>query len=155
MPAYYEVQIKNEAPKYRVGKARVLKAASGILKSLGWKKAGLSLWLVTDKKIRTLNRKHLGHDYATDVISFSQIEGEKIQMPGTIPFLGDIVISLDTTARQAEEFGNGFFYELAFYICHGVLHLMGYSDATPAKARAMEKKQTAVLKKLKIGNRAA
>ena len=89
------------------------------------------------------------HDWATDVISFSQWEGKKLKMGLSQPTpLGDLILSLDTTARQAKEYGNDFFYEFSFYLCHGILHLMGYSDKTPKEARAMEKKQTMILKKI-------
>ncbi len=64
--------------------------------------------------------------------------------------LGDIIISIDTTARQAEEYGNDFLYELAFYLCHGILHLMGHDDSTKAQAERMWAKQTNVLKKIGI-----
>ena len=105
--------------------------------------------LVTDRQIRPINKRHLGHDWATDVISFSQLEGKAIKgSPKTVPFLGDLVISLDTTARQAKEYGNDFFYELCFYVCHGVLHLMGHTDETKKEAAAMERKQKSILKRI-------
>jgi probable rRNA maturation factor len=109
-----------------------------ILKSLGLKKAGLSILLTTDAKIRTINRKHLNHDWATDVISFGAADHS---------LLGDLVISLDTTKRQAKEYDNSFEYELAFYICHGILHLMGYEDSTKAKREKMHRKQKQILEK--------
>ena len=63
-----------------------------------------------------------------------------------------MIISLDTTLRQAKEYGNGFLYELAFYICHGMLHLMGYDDKTPADAKRMWDKQTKILRKIGVVN---
>ena len=89
------------------------------------------------------------HDRATDVISFSQLEGKPLGPKEGIPFLGDIVISLETTARQAAEYGNSFDYELHFYICHGILHLMGWDDKSKREAARMFSKQTQVLKKIR------
>ncbi len=126
--------------------------AGKILEELGWKKAALSLWLVGDRQIRRLNQQHLKHDRSADVIAFSQLEGKKLKAPAAgAVFLGDIVISLDTTARQAPEYGNPFFYELAFYLCHGILHLMGHSDQTKKQALRMERRQKAVLEKIGFG----
>lgn len=148
----HSIEIRDESPrKYKLSLKEVESVSSKILTALGWKKAGLSLWLVNDRKSRVLNKKFMNHDWATDVISFSQWEGRKLKSgaSGPVP-LGDLIISLDTAARQAKEYGNDFFYEFCFYICHGVLHLMGHDDQTPAEAKAMEKKQTAVLKKIGI-----
>ena len=150
MPSY-KIEIQNTASRYKIPQAKLKRAAVGILKSLGWRKAALSIRLVTDRQIRPINKRHLGHDWATDVISFSQLEGRSLKpAPQTVPFLGDLVISLETTARQAKEYENDFFYELCFYLCHGILHLMGHSDKTSKQAAQMERKQKAILKKLKI-----
>lgn len=151
MTGVYDIQLRQDARAYRVSASQIRKIAAGILKALGWKKASLSLWLVSDRKIRVINREFLKHDYATDVISFGQLKGKKIKSgEGDVPFLGDLVISLDTTARQAKAYGNDFFYELCFYICHGILHIMGHDDKTQAQAKRMNDKQAAVLKKLGI-----
>ena len=128
------------------------------MRSLGFRKAALSILLTTDAKIRKINRRYLNHDWATDVISFAnggraigrKAKGDKnCRSPlGLRPsdFLGDLVISLDTTKRQAGEYGNSFDYELAFYICHGILHLLGYDDRTPKEAERMDKIQERTLK---------
>lgn len=151
MPSY-SIEIQNTTAR-KVSVPKLKRAAAGILKSLGWRRAAVSLMLVTDRQIRPINRTHLGHDWATDVISFSQLEGKALKSsPKTVPFLGDLVISLDTTARQAKEYGNDFFYELCFYVCHGILHLMGHSDETSKEAAAMDRKQKAILKKIGIEN---
>lgn len=65
--------------------AQVKRAALKILRALGTKKGALSVWLVGDRKIRTINRKFLNHDYATDVISFGTNQGDSKK--GTQPQL--------------------------------------------------------------------
>jgi probable rRNA maturation factor len=100
--------------------------------------------LVTgDAEIRRINKRHLGHDYATDVISFGL--GEK----GTA---GDLVVSADTARSTAKELGLPYREELARYLVHGTLHLLGYDDVTPAKKKVMFRRQEAHLKKILKGS---
>lgn len=89
--------------------------------------------------IHDLNRDHRGIDRPTDVLSFSQLEGEELApLPGGQPVpLGDIVISLERCAAQALEFGHSFGRELGFLVAHGMLHLLGYDHQTPEEEAAM------------------
>ena len=144
----FDIQIEVETPRPKVSRARLQKNIRAILRALGWKKAALSVSLVSDRKIRSVNKRYLNHDYATDVISFSQIEGRPLGGKPERPFLGDIVISLETTARQAAQFGNSFDDELYFYLCHGILHLMGWDDSTRKAALKMEAKQKKILRQI-------
>ncbi len=150
MPSNYAVEIQINARKPRVSAARVKKNTAALLKALGWKTAALSLLLVSDRRIRTLNKQYLRHDRPTDVIAFSQLEGKPLGPKDRKPFLGDIVISLETAARQAEAFGNTFDYELHFYICHGILHLMGWDDKKKSEANRMNLKQQKLLEKIGV-----
>lgn len=84
----------------------------------------LSAVFTGDEDIRTLNRVHRGHDKPTDVLAFSQLEGKQIR--GEIRVLGDVVISMDTAARQAGSLGHSLRHELERLLVHGVLHLLGY-----------------------------
>lgn len=134
------IEIRSEAPRYRISIPQLRLKTAKILKVLKIKSAELNLLLTTDPKIRRINKKHLKHDFATDVISFPHSSSGKL--------IGDLVISLDTTKRQAKEYGNSFDYELAFYICHGILHLLGYEDYNSKDAARMERLQTQTLKKI-------
>ncbi len=138
------VSVLKESPR-RVHLSRFKKAVLRILKKLRWKNAALSILLTTDPKIRKINKRFLGHDYATDVISFGR--GAKIsnQKKGQV-FLGDLVISLDTAAKECEEYKNSFSYEVLFYTVHGILHVMGHEDETPKKSKRMLLKQALLLK---------
>jgi probable rRNA maturation factor len=101
----------------------------------------LSVAIVGDRSIRRLNREYLGRDKPTNVISFAMQEGE---FPGMNPgLLGDVVISADTCAREAEEGGVSFVARLAFLLLHGILHLTGYDHerSGEAEARRMEEKE--------------
>ncbi|WP_168734667.1 rRNA maturation RNase YbeY [Deinococcus sp. KSM4-11] len=79
--------------------------------------------LVGDRTIRTLKRETWGEDSATDVLSFPTWEPGDPFMP---PHLGDIVISLDTAARQAEARGHSLAHEVALLASHGLTHLVGH-----------------------------
>ena len=136
------IRITNQTSKYVLPHSKLTKLIKKILRVLGVKKAGLGVFFCNDRKIRALNKKYLRHDRPTDVIAFGLGEGARVQ--------GDIVISLETTERQALEYGNTFDYELAFYLCHGILHLLGWKDKTPKQRKRMWEKQKAVLKQLRI-----
>ena len=103
--------------------------------------AELSVVIVGDKEIRELNRDYLGRDCSTNVISFPMQEGEG---SGIHPdLLGDVVISADTAARDAEEAGTGIEREIYFLLLHGILHLVGYNHegTSEEEARLMEAKE--------------
>ena len=85
---------------------------------------------VSDEKILEVNRQYLGHDYYTDIITFDYDEGDRIN--------GDIVISLDTVATNAEQYGKTYEDELHRVIIHGILHLCGINDKGPGEREIME-----------------
>jgi probable rRNA maturation factor len=93
-----------------------------LMESAGEEDAELSVALVDDGAIQTLNRDYRYVDAPTDVLSFSMREGEAPNMGG---LLGDIVISLDTAARQARTFGHTLGDEVDELLFHGFLHLLG------------------------------
>ena len=86
-----------------------------------------SLTFVDDEAIRTFNREYRGFDRPTDVLSFSQLEGEDdFPLPEDGPkLLGDVVISAERAKTQAEERGHTLDAEVALLITHGLLHLLG------------------------------
>lgn len=126
--------------------------------------AEVSVLLTNDKEIQEINKDFRGKDAPTDVLSFPAIEYEKA---GDFSFLddllegyfnpetgelilGDIVISVDTAYRQAEEYGHSIIREIAFLTAHSMFHLMGYDHMTDEERVIMEEKQKQVLDKLQI-----
>lgn len=105
--------------------------------------AELSLVLCDDAFIRALNRQWRGIDSATDVLSFAMGEGEDSDLNTQI--LGDIVISLDTAARQAAELGHGVPEEMRVLLVHGFLHLLGYDHIEPDDAAEMAEAEARLL----------
>lgn len=99
----------------------------------------VSITFVDDEQIMDLNRDHRGLHKPTDVLSFSQLEGEELAaMPEGEPvLLGDIVVSLERCVEQAADYGHSFERELGFLVAHGMLHLLGYDHQTPEDEAAM------------------
>ena len=95
----------------------------------------LSLSLVGDRAIRRLNRTWRKKDKSTDVLSFPAGELPR-GTPGPRQ-LGDVVISLDTAKRQAKEYGRPLGTEVARYLVHGLLHLLGHDHERTQEARKM------------------
>lgn len=124
-------------------------AAARILSVLGCPTSELSVAIVGDRSIRILNREYLGKDRPTNVISFSMQEGEFGSVNPQL--LGDVVISVDTAAREAEESGVTFRERLVFLLMHGILHLTGYDHERSGEeeAKRMEAKEQEVFAILK------
>jgi probable rRNA maturation factor len=81
----------------------------------------ISVFFIDDKEMRKMNKKYMGRDYPTDVLSF---EIKEKQEDGSF-YLGDIVVNKDQAKRQAGEYGNDFEEEISELVAHGVLHLLG------------------------------
>ena len=103
----------------------------------GKKVGDIAYIFVNDEKILEVNRQFLQHDYYTDIITFDYCEGDVLN--------GDIFISLDTVASNAEEFGVTFDEELHRVLIHGILHLCGQDDQTPELRAKMIAKENDAL----------
>ena len=110
------------------------RVAQRILDALGCPEAELSVTIVGDRSIRAINRDYLGRDKSTNVISFAMQEGEFGDINPEV--LGDVVISADTAAREAEEGGESFLSRLYFLLLHGILHITGYDHERSGEAEA-------------------
>lgn len=116
--------------------------------------AEVSVTFTDNESIRVINRDYRGKDQPTDVISFSMEEEgeEEIAIVGaTGPrMLGDIIISVERTKSQAEEYGHSFERELGFLAVHGFLHLLGYDHMNEQDEKAMFAKQEEILASLGV-----
>ena len=90
-----------------------------------------------DEYILATNREFLGHDYYTDIITFDYTNSRHIA--------GDMVISLDTVASNAQMLDTPYQTELLRVIIHGVLHLCGINDKGPGEREIMEKYENEAL----------
>lgn len=125
---------------------RAAQACQAVLDAEGAGDWGLDLTVVSSQRVRALNRAYRGLDRTTDVLSFSQREGEEMPLAAGAPqVLGDVIVSLEVAARQARSFGHSLVRELAFLAVHGTLHLLGYDHETaPEEAVMMGKAETAL-----------
>lgn len=108
----------------------------------------VSLAFVDDGEIRRLNRIYRGYDEKTDVLSFSLREAspdEPAVLDGEDCLLGDLVISLETARRQAEEYGHSLEREVCFLAVHGILHLLGYDHEAAGEKQRMRKREEEIL----------
>ena len=118
----------------------------------------ISVLLVDNETIRTLNRDYRDKDAATDVLSFpmeeelpDEIAPQIIGGP-TERMLGDLVISVERAVEQAAEYGHAVERELAFLTVHGLLHLLGYDhEQGPAAEAEMQAEEKRILSILGIG----
>lgn len=117
----------------------VRKIADAMLIELELGHAELSVLLTNDEEIHALNLAHREKDKPTDVLSFPLDEGGGADgaVSGT-RVLGDVVISLDTAARQARGRKRELLSEVRFLLAHGLLHLLGYDHGNPTEKREMD-----------------
>ena len=139
------LSLRNEYPQ-TLPTALLRRAANRLLKAEAPARAEVSISFVDDHAIHTLNRDYRGYDKPTDVLSFAfqeTLEGvpQPPQLPGMPVELGDVVISVDTALRQAEQHGFTLEQELALLTVHGVLHLLGYEDETVEGTQEMREKE--------------
>jgi probable rRNA maturation factor len=92
--------------------------------------------VVDDPAIHRLNRERLDHDWPTDVISFLYADE---------PVVGELIVSADTAERVAAEYDWDPAAELALYVVHGTLHLLGYDDQTDEERAAMQQEENRLL----------
>ena len=119
--------------------ARLGHSARRLLRGLGLPGAELSILLVSDREMRTLNHRYRGKDRPTDVLAFAQREGVGGAPAGV---LGDVVISVDTARRQAADDGVALAHAGERLLVHGLLHLLGYDhERSEAEAWRMQRRE--------------
>lgn len=90
----------------------------------------IGVTIVSDARMAALHQRFLSIAAPTDVITFQH---------------GEIIVSAETARRNAGEYRTSPEHEIRLYMIHGILHLMGFDDTTPAAARTMAKTQQAIL----------
>jgi probable rRNA maturation factor len=118
------VDVSAEGVRVALSRARVGELVRAVLRAEGVKHALLSVTFVDAKAIARLNREHLGHRGATDVISFGLST-----LPGAA-VVGDIYIAPDVARENARAHGSGVREEIARLVVHGTLHVLGHEHPT-------------------------
>lgn len=125
-----EVALTNQQQNHAFDARRLVSAAESALGDGEIRHAVVSVAVVDDATIHDLNRRFLDHDYPTDVLSFP-LENRDRRLEG------EVVVSADTAAREAEHHGWDLQQELELYVIHGCLHLIGMDDGDPDSRLAM------------------
>ena len=114
-----------------------------ILPLLNCQNKELSILLTDDEKIRKLNKQYRNKNIPTDVLSFSQSEGEENGLGHNL--LGDIVISITTAMRQSSEHNLSIDEEIVLLLIHGILHLLGFDHERSDEEGIYMKEKTSEL----------
>ena len=111
--------------RYVFDRKRIRKAVEELLQDKGLTgKVVLSVSVVGERKIKELNKKYLGKDEVTDVLSFSQMEGTLVPEDDQM-LLGDAIVCYNVAKKQAVKLNKILDEEIEFLVLHGVLHLLG------------------------------
>jgi len=97
----------------------------------------IDVYGVSDEELLFINKKHLEHNYYTDIITFDYSRGNKIS--------GELYVSLERVEENALALGLSYESELTRVVAHGILHLIGFKDKTEEEEKAMRSKEDEVL----------
>lgn len=140
------VLLENQAAEKQLKIDRIRETAEALLEYTGWNESELSILLVDDFRITELNAAYRKKDKPTNVLAFPLLEPEETDFP---VLLGDIVISVETAAREAGQQKTALEDYLAVLLVHGLIHLLGFDHATGEKeAGEMAEEERKLLKKL-------
>jgi len=126
-----DLLIEHVHPSLRLDEAALEELVRAVAAEEGFEIEYLGLILADHDTVLALNRDYLAHDYLTDVLSFSLNDTDDAIVDG------EVYVDLDTAAERHAEFGVSFEQEACRYAIHGLLHLLGYDDATPAQKATM------------------
>ena len=134
------IEVRNSQGSSSIDEDSVIALCRFVLESIDLTACDLSVSLVGDDEITSLNKQYFGKTRTTDVISFPM---EDVARDGTL--LGDVVVCVPQAVRSAAENGLSVGEELSLYLIHGILHLAGERDLTPEEGEAMGKRQIKIL----------
>ncbi len=141
------VQLTQHFEAVPAAPAKLKKLVRTICQRFGVAQATVSISIVDDTEITALNQKFLHHQGTTDSLSFDLSDPAAAGEPRVF----DLVVNGALAVREAAQRGHGAEAELALYITHGLLHNLGFDDATAAQARRMHRTEDEILKHLGYG----
>ena len=152
----FSIVLVNRQRHVRFDRRRLIRLARTVLAREQVAAAEISVAILDDAQIHAVNRQFLNHDYPTDVISFvlecslpeplpSSSSDNGIRRGAWKSIEGEVVISAETAASNADKYGTDPQHELALYLVHGLLHLCGYDDLTPKEKRLMRRREAEAL----------
>ena len=140
-----EILTDNRQNRYKIPLKKIRQTVQVILNALDFPEGEISILFVDDPQIENLNQQYLNRKGPTNVIAFGMREGK---FPHLTPhLLGDVVISTDTTDREAQSSGMRMEQRINELLVHGILHLFGYDhERSEQDARKMENKSRELMK---------
>jgi probable rRNA maturation factor len=141
------VQITRHFQAVPAEPAKLRKLVRTICRRFGVARATVGISIVDDTEITALNRKFLQHRGTTDSLSFDLSE----PAPPGQPRVFELIVNGALAVREAAQRGHGAEAELALYVTHGLLHNLGFDDATAAQARRMHRTEDEILQHLGYG----
>ncbi|HHT9139127.1 MAG TPA: rRNA maturation RNase YbeY [Candidatus Wunengus sp. YC60] len=151
-----KLEIINLQKLYPVDKKKIRKIVRSVLK-FEKQDAELNIVFTDNKRIKEINKTFLGHNYATDVITFAyrEIHQKKVKKPSEKKLslhgntiTGEIIISVEMAENLAQKHDCAVEGEIALYLVHGLLHLFGYDDKQRKDAKKMHQREGELLSDL-------
>jgi rRNA maturation RNase YbeY len=143
-----EIQIRSSGTISERRYPTIRKRLKKVLKDLGCRDGELSILFTNDKGIAELNSRYLGREGPTNVLAFPMSPVQPSDV--STGMLGDVVISVETAAREAEEWGDSREDCVYRLLIHGILHLMGYDhERSGPEAGRMEREQDRLMSLIK------
>lgn len=129
--------------EYRISQSQKVKNwLKSVVVEEGFTVGEISIVWCSDNYLLEINKKYLNHDYFTDIITFDYSDKKTVS--------GDLMISLDTVRKNAEQFGVVFHVEQLRVLVHGILHLCGYKDKSDEEQKLMTQKEDYYLSKYEV-----
>jgi|SRR5574344_566424 probable rRNA maturation factor len=139
------IQFFVEKTKFALSGKRLLKKwIVQIMSERGFECGEINIIFVPDSYILELNKKSLGHNFYTDIITFDYSVDQIVN--------GDLYISADTVCANADLYKQTFEKEICRVVIHGILHMIGEDDLTPVQQKKMRAAENSALKKLSVGS---
>lgn len=149
------IHLRVTTRRHGVSRRALVQTAQTLLAAAGFPEASLSLSLVGDRRMRTLNKRHRSQDCPTDVLSFPLYGDGAFSDPVATAkavrralradpetLLGDVVIDLDAALRQAADYDATLDAEVRRLLIHGLLHVLGYDHESPRdRARMLDEER--------------
>jgi len=141
------IEITQQLEDVQADVSRLEALVGAICEKFALSGATISVGIVDDAQIGELNRRFLDHEGATDCLSFDLSDADDPNGSRVI----DLIVNAQMAARQAAQRGHSTEAELALYVTHGLLHQLGFDDATPEQARKMHETEDEILQHTGFG----
>ena len=142
-PNAYRIELNRRRRAFSFPSRPVLLVIRAVLADHDAPPGVLSICVVGDREMRSLNEAYSGTSDTTDVLAFPLADLDD-------PTIGEIIVNADRAAREGPRYDNSPQRELSLYVVHGALHLVGYDDHTPAEKRRMRRAERKYLHTLDL-----